>query len=141
MGECLLTVRCLILMMEKFCLKWNNFLTNSTKSLSDLRNKQNFVDVTLLGEDGLHIMAHKIVLSSSSEFFKENLLKVDHPNPMIILSGFDSKVLNSIMDYIYNGEVKLFQNEIDKFLDYAQKLKIEGLINSGEDNMNDIKDE
>merc|ERR1712098_431226 len=94
------------------------------------------VDVTLVGDDGLHIMAHKVVLSSSSDFFKENLIKVDHPNPMIFLSGFDSKVINSIMDYIYNGEVQLFQNEIDLFLDSAKKLKIEGLTESNDDKLN-----
>merc|ERR1712243_470043 len=68
--------------------------------------------------------------------FKENLLKVDHPNPMIFLPGFDSKVINSMMDYIYNGEVKLFQNEIDIFLDSAKKLKIEGLTESIDDKLN-----
>merc|ERR1712243_23074 len=125
--------------MKKFCLSWNSFLDNSTKSLIELRNTQNFVDVTLVGDDGLHIMAHKVVLSSSSDFFKENLLKVDHPHPMIFLAGFDSKVINSIMDYIYNGQVQLFQNEIDLFLDSAQKLKIEGLIESNDDNKLNFK--
>ena len=36
------------------------------------------------------------------------------------------------MDYIYNGEVQLFQEDLDSFLDVAQKLKIDGLIGSNQ---------
>merc|ERR1719342_753756 len=47
---------------------------------------------------------------------------------MIFLSGFDGKTLSSIMDYVYDGEVKLLQDDLDSFLDAAQKLKINGLL-------------
>ena len=47
---------------------------------------------------------------------------------MIYLSGVGSKELNCILDYIYEGEVQLYQEDLDKFLDVAQKLKINGLI-------------
>ena len=127
--------------MDKFCLKWNEFHTNSSKSFQDLRGDQNFVDVTLVGDDGHHITAHKIVLSSSSDFFKDNLLKVEHPKPMIYLSGFDSKILNLIIDYIYEGEAKLFQEDIDTFIDCSRKLKIKGLMESHEENQNGSKHE
>ena len=32
------------------------------------------------------------------------------------------------MDYIYNGEVQLFQDDLDTFLQVAKKLKVDGLI-------------
>jgi len=67
------------------------------------------------------------VLSASSDFFKNALIKANRTNPLIFLSGFDSKVLSAVLDYIYNGEVNLFQEEIDVFLDSAQKLRIHGL--------------
>ena len=38
-----------------------------------------------------------------------------------------------MMDYIYEGEVKIFQSDLDTFLAFAQKLKIEGLIGGYED--------
>ena len=38
-----------------------------------------------------------------------------------------------IMDYIYEGEVNIYQNDLDAFLDVAQKLKIQGLVGSGQD--------
>ena len=113
--------------MEKFCLNWNDFKQNASSAFNQLRNDKNLTDVTLVSEEGEHILAHKIVLSSSSDFFKDLFKKANHTNPLIFLSGFDSKVLTAVLDYIYNGAVNLYQEEIDLFLESAQKLKIHGL--------------
>ena len=90
-------------------------------------------DITLVSDDEQHIAAHKLVLSASSEFFKNMLKKASHSNPMIFLSGFKSSDLLLIMDYIYQGEVQILQSDLDGFLDVAQRLKIEGLIGKGEE--------
>ena len=39
------------------------------------------------------------------------------------------------MDYIYDGEVQLFQDDLDTFLDVAKKLKVDGLI--GDDQLSE----
>ena len=114
--------------MEKFCLKWNDFQVNVSKSFSTLRKEQDFHDVTLVSDDNKVISGHKVVLSASSEFFKNILRKADHAKPMIYLNGVGSKQLSQILDYIYDGEVQLFQEEVDNFLSIAHKLKIDGLI-------------
>ena len=122
--------------MEKFNLKWNDFQVNVSNSFSTLRKENDFYDVNLVSDDNQVVSAHKIVLSASSEFFKSILRKVDHSKPMIYLNGVESKELNHILDYIYEGEVQLFQGDLDNFLGVAQKLKINGLIGGGgiEDN-------
>ena len=117
--------------MDKFCLKWNCFQSNISKTFSDLRREEDFFDVTLVSDDQQHIAAHKLVLSASSELFKNILKKNTHSNPMIFLSGFNSNDLNFVLDYIYQGEVKLFQDDLENFLNVAKKLKIEGLIGNG----------
>ena len=114
--------------MDKFSLKWNDFQSNVAKTFSVLRKEEDFFDVTLVTDDEQHISAHKLVLAASSEFFKTILQRATHSKPMIYLSGFGVKELNFVMDYIYQGEVQIYQNDLDKFLDVAQKLKIEGLI-------------
>ena len=115
--------------MEKFCLKWNDFQTNVSKTFSSLRQEEHLFDVTLVSDDEQHIIAaHKLVLTASSKFFKNILKKASHASPMIFLSGFKSSDLLLIMDYIYQGEVQILQNDLDGFLDVAQRLKIEGLI-------------
>ena len=118
--------------MEKLCLKWNDFQFNVSKSFSTLRKEQDFNDVTLVSDDGEVLSGHKVVLSASSEFFKRILRKVDHAKPMIYLNGVGFKELSQILDYIYDGEVQLFQDEVDDFISTAQKLKIDGLIGGAE---------
>ena len=114
--------------MEKFCLKWNDFQSTVSHSFGKLRQEKEFFDVTLVSEDEKHIQAHKLVLSSSSNFFKNILKQVSHSNPLIYLSGITAKDLECIVDYIYHGEVQLYQEDLDSFLEHAKKLKIEGLI-------------
>merc|ERR1712126_36262 len=114
--------------MEKFSLKWNDFETNISRSFKKLRQEEDFYDVTLVSDDHVHISSHKLVLSSSSDFFKTILRKSTHPNPMIYLTGVNSKELDFVIDYIYDGEVQIFQEDLNKFLAIAKILKIEGLV-------------
>ena len=114
--------------MEKYCLKWNDFHSSITSSYKNIRNAEDFCDVTLVSEDEVTLKAHKLVLSSSSSFFKHILLNNPHQHPLLYLSGINSIDLNFILDYIYQGEVQLFQEQLDNFLNAAQTLKIEGLM-------------
>ena len=114
--------------MEKFSLKWNDFETHATNSFRNLRKEEQFFDVALVSDDQQLVSAHKLVLSASSEFFNNILKKSTHSNPLIYLPGVQSVYLNFVLDYIYDGEVQLYQDNLDSFLDVAQKLKIEGLI-------------
>ena len=116
--------------MEKFSLKWNDFDSNASKAFRKLRKEEDFFDVTLVSDDEHHISAHKLVLCSSSEFFKNILRKVKQVNPVIYLHGIQAKELYSVMDYIYEGEVQLYQEDLDYFLELAQKLRIEGMMGS-----------
>ena len=121
-------------MERKFSLKWNDFQEKTTKTFSKLRIEDDFFDVTLVSADQKQIMAHKVVLSSCSEYFR-NLLKTNkHSHPMLCMTGITSIDLGNILSYIYEGEVQIFQENIEKFLNIAQKLKIEGLLSSDTEN-------
>ena len=107
-------------MEEKFCLKWNDFQENALKTFSKLRNEDDFFDVTLVADDQKQLMAHKVILSSCSEYFK-NILKTNrHSHPILCITGVSSMELENVLDYAYHGEVKIFQEDINKFLDIAQ---------------------
>ena len=98
-----------MVMSEKFCLKWNDFQTNISKSFSKLRNEDDFFDVTLVSDDQKQISAHKVVLSASCGYFKNILKQNKHPNPLLCLEGISSTELKDILDYIYHGEVNVNQ--------------------------------
>ena len=119
-------------MSEKFSLKWNDFQSVVSQSFSVLRQEADFYDVTLVSDDHTQISAHKLVLSASSDFFKSVLRKNPHSHPLLYLSGVDSTSLGFVMDYIYQGEVQIYQNQLDNFMEVAQKLEIEGLLTTEE---------
>ena len=99
-------------MSEKFSLRWNDYQSNWCKSLIELRKDTDLADVTLVTDDKVKITAHKILLSSCSNIFKFILKEISHPNPLVFLSGVNSVNLGFILDYIYYGEVKLYQEQL-----------------------------
>ena len=117
-------------MTEKFNLRWNDFQSSVSQSFSSLRTESHFNDVILVSEDSTQLAAHKVVLSASSSFFKEILINNPHANPLLYLGGIPSPYLTLILDYIYQGEVQIYQEHLDGFLEVAQKLKIEGLLSN-----------
>ena len=124
------------IMSEKFSLKWNEFETNWKRSLSQLRGGNDFADVIIISEDKVKFMAHKILLSSCSETFKFILKECNQAQSILYLNGVNSVNLKFILDYIYYGEVNLFQEQLESFLESAEKLEIQGLVgnvNASED--------
>ena len=117
---------------EKLCLQWNEFKENITISFKELRNDNDFTDVTLACEDGQQIEAHKTVLASSSPFFRAQLKKHKHPHPLIYMRGIQSNNLATIMDFLYYGEANVLQEDLESFLALAEEFKLKGLSGSSQ---------
>ena len=56
---------------EKLRLQRNEFANNISSAFLNLSSDKDFTDVTLVCEDGNQLEAHKLVLISSSPFFRE----------------------------------------------------------------------
>ena len=89
--------------MEKFSLKLNAFHGNVSKSFQNLKNKEHFSDVTLVGDDFKPIAAHRVILSSCSIYFN-NILKniANDKKPTLCLEGMSFEDIEKVMDYIYH---------------------------------------
>ena len=124
---------------EKFCLKWNDFQQNMVNSFSDLRTDAKFSDVTLVCDDAQQVEAHRIILMSSSPFFSKVLSKTKHSHPMIFMRGLKATDLMAIVDFIYNGEANIYQEDLDGFLAVAEDLQLKGLARSHSDNHETIE--
>merc|ERR1711911_474375 len=95
-----------------------------------LRTDADLADVTLVSDDKVEFYAHRIVLSSCSNMFNFIFKRNKNSNPLLFLGGVNSINLGYILDYIYQGEVNIFQEQLDSFLESAQKLEIEGLLDN-----------
>ena len=47
---------------------------------------------------------------------------------MLCLEGINHEDLNRLLDYIYQGEVQIFKDELDRFMKIAQRFKLQGLL-------------
>ena len=74
---------------EKFNLARNEFESYASYTFKELRNDDNFIDVTLACEDGKQIKAHKAILSTSSNVFRNILVNNPHQHPLLYLKGIN----------------------------------------------------
>ena len=125
---------------ENYCLRWNDFQANVSGSFKTLRLESDFLDVTLScdGSHGRTLQAHKVILSACSDFFKGMLRDIQaaspsHPNPLIYLRGVQLADLESILDFMYNGEVSVSQANLNAFLALAEDLQVKGLTQQTKD--------
>jgi len=111
---------------EKFCLRWNDFETNISSAFRELRDDKDFFDVTLACDDE-QIQAHKVILSACSPFFRNVLRRNPHQNPLLYLKGVKYTDLQSVLNFMYHGEVNVAQEELNSFLAVAEDLRVKGL--------------
>ena len=109
-------------------LDWDNFETNAPNTIRRLWNDQDFTDVTLATADYQQIRAHKVILSSSSEFFRNIFLKNPHKNPLIYLKGIRYKELVMVIKFIYLGQCEVGQYELENVLSTGKDLEVRGLM-------------
>lgn len=117
---------------EKFCLRWNDFESNISIAFRELREDKDFFDVTLACDDD-QIQAHKVILSACSPFFRTVLRRNPHNHPLIYLKGVKYTDLQSVLNFMYHGEVNVAQEELNSFLLVAEELRVKGLTQNQTD--------
>jgi len=118
---------------EKFCLRWNDFENNISSAFKELRDDKSFFDVTLACDDE-QIQAHKVILSACSPFFRNILRRNPHQHPLLYLKGVKYSDLQSVLNFMYHGEVNVAQEELNSFLAVAEDLRIKGLTQNHSEN-------
>ncbi|XP_037824539.1 broad-complex core protein isoforms 1/2/3/4/5 isoform X5 [Lucilia cuprina] len=111
---------------QHFCLRWNNYQSSITSAFENLRDDEDFVDVTLACE-GRSIKAHRVVLSACSPYFRDLLKSTPCKHPVILLQDVNFHDLHSLVEFIYHGEVNVHQKSLQSFLKTAEVLRVSGL--------------
>ncbi|XP_063903500.1 protein abrupt-like isoform X3 [Zophobas morio] len=111
---------------QQYSLRWNDFHSSILSSFRHLRDEEDFVDVTLAC-DGCSFTAHKVVLSACSPYFRRLLKANPCQHPIVILRDVQQKDMESLLRFMYNGEVHIGQEQLTDFLKTAQMLQVRGL--------------
>ena len=113
---------------ELLNLAWKDYQASTVKTFKNLLGDQHFADVTLACGKGQQLKAHKVILSSCSPFLRNILVQNPHQHPIIYLTNVDMEDLESLMKFIYQGEVQIENEGLKKFLETANHLEIDGLF-------------
>ena len=105
--------------------------------MQEIFRSDDFKDVTLVSDDKQSIMAHRNILSTCSPLFK-NILQMEGQNnhPVIYLRGIKYVEIDAILKFIYLGETKCHEKELNGLMLTAKNLEIKELC----ENVN-IRDE
>ncbi|XP_034943404.1 protein abrupt isoform X2 [Chelonus insularis] len=111
---------------QQYSLRWNDFHSSILSSFRHLRDEEDFVDVTLAC-DSSSFYAHKVVLSACSPYFRRLLKANPCQHPIVILRDVASSDMESLLRFMYHGEVHVGQEQLAAFLKTAQMLQVRGL--------------
>jgi len=117
---------------DKFCLRWNDFESNISVAFREIREEKDLFDCTL-SCGSRQIQAHKLILAACSPFFRNIFKQNPHQHPLLYLKGVKFTDLQSVLAFMYHGEVNVAQEELNSFLAIAEELEVKGLtqVNSG----------
>lgn len=114
---------------QQFCVRWNSYQSNLQNAFPKLLTSEHFVDVTLACENEM-LKCHKVVLSACSTYFEKLLLENPCQHPIIFMKDMKFQEMQSLVDFMYKGEVNVTQDDLPSLLKSAEALQIRGLCGS-----------
>lgn len=114
---------------QQFCVRWNSYQSNLQNAFPKLLTSEHFVDVTLACENEM-LKCHKVVLSACSTYFEKLLLDNPCQHPIIFMKDMKFQEMQSLVDFMYKGEVNVTQDDLPSLLKSAEALQIRGLCGS-----------
>ena len=103
-------------------LEWKGYSSTTGTAFQNLYTDQDFTDVTLACEDNARLEAHKVILSSCSEFFSKILKQNPNPHPLIFLQGVCIKDLELLKRFMYFGSTRVNFDQIDNFMEVSKQF-------------------
>ena len=115
-------------MAEKLCLKWNNHLNALEKMTKKHFMDEFYSDATILCEGNFYPV-HRLILSTCSEYFETMFEQCRQINkhPFIVVKDVDSKNMERILNYMYKGEIHVYQEDLPELIKSAEAFRIKGL--------------
>ncbi|KAJ8984152.1 hypothetical protein NQ317_017803 [Molorchus minor] len=126
---------------EEVCLRWNSHHSNMQSSFPNLLLREQYIDATLVA-DGQTLKCHRLILSSCSPYFEEVLSGISpYQHPVLFMKDVPFWILKSLCDFMYAGEVHIYQDKLEELLAVAETLKIKGLAGKQECGSEEVKSE
>ncbi|ODM98314.1 Longitudinals lacking protein, isoforms A/B/D/L [Orchesella cincta] len=108
-------------------MKWTDHSDTFLRTFSSLYSDESYTDVTLVAEKH-YFKAHRVILSSASEFFDETFkMTPAGQHPIIFVKDVKAMDLRILLDFIYKGEVSIPPSLIPGLVKVGSDLRVRGL--------------
>ncbi|CAG0884699.1 unnamed protein product [Darwinula stevensoni] len=124
---------------QRFCLRWNSFHETMASAFGELRNDEEFVDVTIAC-GGQHFKAHKVVLSACSQYFRQLFKSNPCQHPIVFMRDITPSELSALLQFMYNGQASIEQEKLPQLLQAAEALQVKGLAEISQQQDRDLDD-
>merc|ERR1712096_423011 len=111
---------------ETLFLCFNEFEGVIKSCWKELQREDDLCDITLACEER-QIKTHKFVISAFSPVLRSILKLHQNPHPLIYLRNVKYINLQSLIKFMYQGEVDVAEEDLPSFLEAAEDLNIRGL--------------
>ena len=123
--------------MEQFDLNWHTYNDHLKEMMQNLFLSNESTDVTLVCEDRTKLRAHKFVLNACSPVFQSIINDLPQKDPVIYLRGVLALEMQSILQFMYLGQTRFYQERMNDFLNVAKSLEIKEITKEGDSNVAD----
>lgn len=120
------------MMDEEYILRWNDHGVSFFALAEDLLQQELLTDVTIWCGDRV-FDAHRLVLCACSPLFKSMLTRQRlqrSPDPIVFLRDVSAVHFERLLQFMYCGEVRVPNNELEDLLATATSLSVRGLANA-----------
>ena len=101
----------------------NESAVKTYEQMNELRSEGHFLDITLAVQ-GREIKAHKMVLASSSKYFRSMLLSgmVESRKDYIEIKDVDPDALEALVNFVYTSELTITTDNVESLMTAAAML-------------------
>ena len=113
---------------EKYSVTWHSYSDHLREALGEMMTSSEFADVTLVTDDKQQIRAHRNILSACSPVFKNFFqMGLERTHSVIYLRGIQYSEMESILQFIYLGNTRIYKERMNEFLMVSKNLEIKQL--------------
>ncbi|XP_070711300.1 kelch-like protein 33 [Pempheris klunzingeri] len=111
--------------------------------IKDMRERAVGCDVTIQAESGERYLAHRVVLAAGGDYFRALLCGGlrESSEDTVCLRGVSSHVIESMLDFIYTGQLRLGWSQIWELTDALFQFQLQGALSLCIDFLQDGMDE
>ena len=110
----------------EYMLKWSEHNPQVMTTFYQLWEQSHLTDVTLATE-GKTFLAHKMLLSACSPYFRHLFINNPCKHPTVFLKDVPERHMELLLEYMYAGRIAVKHTELAEVLKTASSLKIRGL--------------